>query len=99
MQHPQPNQIYCDARLVGGNRWAIGYCSFNMGINGYKIIRASDNNTAELEAIRFAKQCNPEAVVLSDSLNSATALNDPSVAYVERSLNFADSYLRSVKVK
>lgn len=94
-----PNQIYCDARLVGGNRWAIGYCSLNMSINGYKIIRASDNNTAELEAIRFAKQCNPEAIVLSDSLNSVTALNDPSVAYVERSLNFADSYLRSVKVK
>nr|DAD57456.1 MAG TPA: RNaseH-like protein [Bacteriophage sp.] len=99
MQQRQPDKIYCDARFVGGNRWAIGYCSLNMGVNGYKIIKASDNNVAELEAIRFAKQSNPGSIILSDSLNSVTALNDPSVAYIERSLNFADSYLRNVRVK
>lgn len=92
-------KIYCDARLVGGNRWAIGYCSLNMAVNGYKVIRASDNNAAELEAIRFTKQCNPGLIILSDSLNNVTALNDPCVVHIERSLNFADSYLRNVKVK
>lgn len=95
----QPGKIYCDARLVGGNRWKIGYCSLNMAVNGHKTILASDNNTAELEAILFAKQSNPGALILSDSLNNVTALNNPSVAYIERSLNFADSYLRNIKVR
>ena len=92
-------KIYCDARKVTNTKWAIGYCSSNMQINGFKIIRAADNNIAELEAIRFAKSCNRGSIVLSDSLNNVTALNDPEVVFVERDLNFADSYLRNVKVK
>lgn len=67
--------------------------------SAHKQIKAEDNNVAELEAIKFAKEQFPDCIVLSDSLNNVTGLNDPTVVYVDRDLNIADSFLRCVKVR
>lgn len=94
-----PNKIYADARRITHNRWQIGCCDVTMQHSAHKQIKAEDNNIAELEAIKFAKEQFPDCIVLSDSLNNVTGLNDPTVVYIDRELNIADSFLRCVKVR
>lgn len=87
---------YTDAKKIRHGVYLIGYCDEFATIGKAITIKASDNNVAEMAAIKLALKDKPHETIYTDSLDSVTKLNLPNVVYISRDKNFCDRYLDMV---
>lgn len=88
--------IYTDAKEIRRGTYLIGYCDSDMREGKHTVIKVSDNNQAEMAAVKLAMKHNPNALINTDSLDTVMKINNPNVVHIAREQNLCDLYLKMV---